>query len=277
MALTREQVIVGVSKEVAWWLSQRIKKLLSLDHESMAVNPFMAPAIMGFHGFQTFSELAEYLISAHLAGGHATGFGKLMDEKILPRVFGTTKLSKGFRAANMPYENHLYDEVDHLVYRNGNELTLLSLKASRWTIQLTMAVQLNTVFAELIRQRAEGGIPFDKILVGVIYGTRERLSDKYDLIRGINRGAGHQVLDIQEHVDVLAGREFWAWINEGEAGTQEWMLEGIIRGYEMAQEKYGDPSNRIDAYKAAFNNKYSTFISEDGKVDWFAILASING
>ena len=50
-------------------------------------------------------------------------------------------------------------------------------------------------------------------MVGVIYGNQASLTDKFDIIRGICSGAEHDVTDITEHVEVVAGKEFWAWIN----------------------------------------------------------------
>ena len=104
----------------------------------MSVNPFMAPLVMGMHGFDGFAETASFMMGGHLATGHATGFGKLVDEKILPNVFGTVKLSAAFRSAHKPYQMSVFDEIDHIVTGPGGKANLLCLKAGRWTIQLTM-------------------------------------------------------------------------------------------------------------------------------------------
>jgi len=149
----KTQVISQVSGEVVWWVGERQKKLVDLRHETMSVNPFLLPLIFGIHSFKNFDELAEFLVAAHLSTGYATGFGKLMDEKILPRVFGTTKLDKAARKGR-PLSMSVFDEIDHIVGgSNGKPAKLLSLKAGRWTIQLTTAVQLNKSFAELLHLR----------------------------------------------------------------------------------------------------------------------------
>ena len=41
--------------------------------------------------------------------------------------------------------------------------------------------------SNLMSADLDGLLEFDQIVVGVIYGTRESLTDKYDIIRGINR------------------------------------------------------------------------------------------
>lgn len=79
---------------------------------------------------------------------------------------------------------------------------------------------MNSAFAKLVALRASGAVKFERIVVGVIYGTQGLLTDKFSIIRGICSGAEHDVTDIQDHVEVVAGRKFWAWVNEGEDETQ---------------------------------------------------------
>ena len=52
-------------------------------------------------------------------------------------------------------------------------------------------MQLNRTFEQLIKLRDEGTLKYSKIVVGVFYGTHDTLTDKYDIMRGINRGAVH--------------------------------------------------------------------------------------
>ena len=61
----------------------------------MEVNPFMAPLIAALHGHVDFTEVAEFLIGGHFAIGHATGFGKLVDEKITSRSSGADRRLPG--------------------------------------------------------------------------------------------------------------------------------------------------------------------------------------
>ncbi len=246
----------------------------------MAVNPFLLPLIFGIHQFQNFAELAEFLVAAHLSTGYATGFGKLIDEKILPQVFGTTKLDKAARR-NRPFSMHVFDEIDHIIPpANGKPAKLLSVKAGRWTIQLTMAVQLNKAFKELLDLRDSEGLgtfTFDEIAVGVFYGTTDMLTDKYDILQGINRGAHHNVTDITKHVHVYAGREFWTWLNSGEQQTQEWVLEGILQGFTVAKESMGSLADLLAGYRKEFAQQFQTFVRPDHTIDWQGIIRKING
>ncbi|EHU99879.1 type II restriction endonuclease [Escherichia coli DEC4D] len=45
------------------------------------------------------------------------------------------------------------------------------------------------------------------------------------------------MIDIRDKVHVYAGKEFWSWLNNGEAETQHWVLEGIERAVKEADIK----------------------------------------
>ncbi|MFM9873032.1 MAG: restriction endonuclease [Fimbriimonadaceae bacterium] len=278
--MSQQEIEQKVAEQVVWWMGERYKKLIELRHESMSVNPFLVPLVFGMHDFTTFDELGEFLVSSHLATGYSTGFGKLIDEKILPKVFNTIKLDRATRQLE-PLNRSMFDEIDHIIPgKDGAPDKLLSLKAGRWTIQLTMAVQLNKSFNEMIKHRDDGVLKpfhFDEIAVGVFYGTLDTLTDKYDILRGINRGANHDVVDVTMHVNVYAGKQFWAWLNEGEEETQNWVLNGITRGSVEAEEKFGSLADLMAGFKKEFAAQYADCVRTDGTVDWAAIVAKVNG
>lgn len=268
------EIVDGVSAQVCWWLEQRLKKLRGLSHETMTVNPLMAPLLVGLHSHQDFDELADFLLGGHFMVGHATGFGKLVDEKILPNVFGSTKLDKSFRR-NAPYNLSMFSEIDH-IQPSFDGHNLLSLKASRWTIQLTMAMQLNKSFSELIDLRTEGKTEFNKILLGVYYGKKENLTDKFQIARGICTGAQHDVVDVSDNVEVVAGREFWAWVNDGESLTQDWVMTGVLEGLRQSQKMLSEAKGLLEKYKAAFVAHYQEHVSDEG-INWHEIIRGISG
>ncbi len=278
--MQKAAVIAGVSNQIVWWMGERQKKLVELRHETMSVNPFLLPLVFGIHQFQNFDELAEFLVAAHLSTGYATGFGKLIDEKILPQVFGTTKLDKAARQSH-PLSMSVFTEIDHIIPpAQGKAAKLLSLKAGRWTINLTGAAQLNEAFKKLLELRASkklGKFMFDEIAVGVFYGTQDTLADKYDILRGINRGANHDVTDLTEHVRVYAGREFWSWLNGGEQQTQEWVLEGILQGFTTAEKSMGSFAELLAGFRKEFSQQFQSFVRPDHSIDWQAIIRKING
>lgn len=271
--VSREQVVEGVSIETRWMIEQRMAKLRAELHGTMAVSPFLIPILFDLHHAESFAELGELLLAGHLMIGHFTSFGKLIDEKILPKVFGTKKLDATFRKETPPLIESAFNEIDHLVPRAAGSPLLLSLKSSKWTIQLTMAKEMNTAFHTILTRHGE---LFDQIVVGVIYGTQAGLTDKYDILRGINRGKVHDVIDIQQQVQVRAGREFWSWLNGEEPATQDWVLDGIISGLRMANCRE-ECRGLLTSYAAAFNRQYAHHINPDGTVNWHQLLAEING
>jgi hypothetical protein len=242
----------------------------------MAVNPFLIPLMLALGDIDSFDELAQLLLAGHFSVGHATGFGKLIDEKVLPKVFNTVKLDSKFRK-KLPWSRSMFDEIDHLVTMSNGDVYLLCLKAGRWTIQLTMAVQLNKAFVDILKARAAGEVEFAGIVTGVFYGRTETLTDKYDIIRGINRGATHDVTDVQNDVQVYTGRGFWSWLNGNEEATQEWVLEGILCGIEIAKIKCGSISSLMDAYKTQFATNFAQYVDQNRTVDWLGVLHMING
>jgi len=185
-----------------------------------------------------------------------------MDEKILPRVFGTTKLDAPFRRQSKIYSKSCFDEVDHLIQRKNRLPDILSLKAGKWTIQLTMAVQLNAAFSEIRNHHKNA---FGQIAVGVFYGTKEGLTDKYDILRGINRGKNHDVVDLTDQVFVYAGREFWSWLNDGEDNTQDWVMQGIKRGLseDNSRQECGELLKR---FESTVEKKYQKYFQSNKEI-----------
>jgi hypothetical protein len=261
-----------VKKWTIWWIGQRRSKLVKQLSETMTVNPFLSPFMFDYHGLNNFEELVDLLVAGHLITGHNTGFGKLIDEKILPNVFGTTKLDAKFRSLTPPYDNSSFNEIDHIVNRPDGTVELLSLKAGKWTIQLSMARQLNTAFSEILRFYKHLS---NHIVVGVFYGNQSDLTDKYDLIRGINRGANHNLADIKDNVSIYTGKEFWDWLGAAE-NVQEEVLGGML---DALKEEDIRESNKalLTEFKAKVATKYDQLSKNDeGNRDWFKLLFNIN-
>lgn len=274
-AIEKESIVDGTATLIKWWLRNRLKKIREVNYETMAINPFMAPLVMAIHSHTRFEELASFLLGGHFWIGHATGFGKLVDEKILPQVFGTVKLDTQFRR-RQPFNKVEFDDIDHIVER-ADGVYYLSLKAGRWTIQLGQAVGLNRAFANLIDLRNQGVISFEKIIVSTFYGKEADLTDKYRILRGITTGKDHDVADISDDVKVYAGRNFWAWIGHGQQETQDWVMEGILQGIRAMQPELEQATELLERFKLVFTKEFSAFVADDGSIDWHSLLKEING
>lgn len=261
-------IVNGVHKWASWWVDQRRKKLIRELSNTMSINPFLTPFLFDYHNLNSIDDFVDLVLASHLMNGHNTGFGKLVDEKILPHVFGAIKLDAAYRRANIPLANSPFDEIDHIIERQDGNKELLSLKAGKWTIQLTMAIQLNRSFQQILQYYSEF---FDKIVVGVYYGNREDLTDKYEILRGINRGAEHHVANVTENVRVLAGKEFWSWLSGGNPRTQDLVLMGIISAIESKNIKE-ENKTLMKKFKNSIGKKFDETLGLQGNDKWLALL-----
>jgi hypothetical protein len=274
--VTEEQIINGVAGEIVWWRGERLKKFGKDGHKTMSVNPFLLPIIYEMHEFKTLSDIADFIIAGHFKTGYDTGFGKLMDEKILPNVFKTRKINS-LERKKPPFNKSEFTEIDHIVRQNGKNI-LLSLKAGRWTIQLTMAKELNSTFHRLLKLNSGNkldGFRFEEIVVGVFYGKKEDLTDKYEVIKGNSR-TDHDLYEINKSVKVFTGTEFWSWINDGEAKTADWVMQGILLGNKMAAKRYGSMKPLFDEFKTRIQASFEDVLNKDGSLDYNKLGKKIN-
>lgn len=273
---TQDEVVAKTKEVVLWWLTNRREQKFTIsENDTFNPNPFLLPLVAALHGVESVDELGEILLAGHLIGGHNTGFGKLFDEKLLPRVFDTKKLDKKFRVSTPPYSQSAFNDIDHVVPRRGYD-DLLSLKASRWTINLGGAKDLNRSF-EQIRLHHMKPYPgrYGEIAVGVLYGRE--LTDKYQVLRGETprqRGL-HDVVDLTDTVHVYSGKEFWSWLNDGEQLTQDWIMEGLL----LATEEFkGSSAQKALMYDLVQNSENLRILGAgSGNFEWHKMLKHVNG
>ena len=271
--MDKNTVVEKVAALTIWWIRQRAQKIAQAEHGSMEVNPFLAPLICALHGVNSARELAEFVMAGHFYIGHGTGFGKLIDEKILPEAFGTEKLDKGYRRTNNMMDP-AFDDIDHLV-RKGGDVYLLSQKASKWTIQLGQAMGLNRSFKSLLELRDQGKIEFKKIIVGVFYGHNDDLTDKYRILRGITTGAKHDVIDISGDVEVHAGRSFWHWLADA-PDAQQWVMSGIIKAIAKSREMEEQSRESTEEIEKELTGMLSQVGDVDTERDWLNFIDAVN-
>lgn len=271
--MDEEEVIAKVAELTTWWIKTRAAKVKQAEHGSMEVNPFLAPLICALHGLNDARELANFVTAGHFYIGHGTGFGKLIDEKILPQAFGTTKLDKAYRLKN-GLVHPAYDDIDQIVTKPDGTY-LLSQKASKWTIQLGQAMGLNRSFKSLIDMRDRGEIEFRKVVVGIFYGHNDDLTDKYRILRGITTGATHDVVDISSEVEVHAGRSFWAWLS-GDARAQEWVVSGIFRAIQAAAGEEIEAQIATEEIEQDLTGMFGKVGDIRTENDWIAFINAVN-
>ncbi len=269
--IKREQIIEGTALEIALFLGRRLRKLRTEISGVLNINPFLMCALQDFHQITDQASLAQCILNWHLGTGHATSFGKMIDEKLLPNVFQTVRLDSTFRY-KPPYNSPPFDDIDHLVKRHDGNY-LLSLKASSWTIQYGQAMGLYHNFLALGEQNLQGA----GVVVGVFYGHKGLLTDKYRIVRGENVRR-QDILSPLSYVKVMAGAEFWSWLNDDEKATQDWLLEGIEQGVQDFSRN--NPAMHEVVGGAAqllvkeLQTKYK--LPEDGRLDWSFLVHAIN-
>ena len=231
--------------------------------------------VAALHGVDSVEELGEILLAGHLVGGHNTGFGKLFDEKLLRRIFDIRKLDKRFREFTPPYSQSAFNDIDHVVPRDGYD-DLVSLKSSRWTINLGGARDLNRSF-EQIRQHHMRPYPgrYGEIAVGVLYGRE--LTDKYREVLGETERQRrlHDVTDLTDTVQVYSGREFWSWLNDGQSDIQYWIMDGLL----LAVEEFkGTSAQKALMFDLVRNSENLRVLGADGNnFEWHKMLKHVNG
>ena len=95
-------------------------------------------------------------------------------------------------------------------------------------------------------------------------------------MRGINRGAVHNVIDLTDKVDVYSGKEFWGWLSGGFDDAQEWVLEGILSALDEAKI-HETAKGLLDQFREGVVEKYEEDIREGDTLDWLKLLKKING
>jgi hypothetical protein len=269
--IDHSEIVSGTTEETQLFLARRLKQLRTEISGCFNLNPFLLCALQDFHQISDQASLAGYMLNWHLATGHATSFGKMIDERLLPNVFKTIRLDSTFRH-KPPYNTEPFDDIDHIVNRHDG-VYLLSLKASSWSIQYAQAMALYNNFLKLGERKLQNA----GVVVGVFYGHRGLLTDKYRIIRGENFRR-QDILRPLKYVNVKAGAEFWTWLNDDEIRTQEWVLEGIQRGVDefsannaSIKEIMGGAAGLL---VKELREKYS--LPEDGSIDWFFLLHAVN-
>jgi len=269
--INEDAIVQGTANEIALFLSRRLTKLRTQISGVLNINPFLMAALRDFHQFTDQTALAEFMLSWHLGTGHATSFGKMIDERLLPHVFGTTRLDTTCRHQE-PYNRPPFDDIDHIIYRSDGAY-LLSLKASSWTIQYGQAMGLYNNFRQLGEQHLEQR----GIVVGVFYGHKGLLTDKYRIVRGENVRR-QAVLQPLPYVTVKAGEQFWRWLNDDNPATQDWVMTGILQGADYFHTHNADVAAVVGGAAQQLveelQRKYA--LAKDGTLDWYALLHAIN-
>jgi hypothetical protein len=192
----------------------KVRKLIDAESTDVNLNPFLmlmlAPAYNIFSPF----EAAEHVQNSKLHHGDSTAFGKFVETKILPH-FG----------ARGPYEKKskksLFGPIDLETTVEGRRY-LVSLKAGPWTMNQAHANEMIDKFPKIHRKTGAD------IIIGIVYGKRDRLNGKPKLVETNTGGYTH----------TLVGREFWEFMT-GVRHAHEELFRAIRAAQGRFSEKHG--------------------------------------
>lgn len=165
-----------------------MQALRDVANANVNLNPFlmlaMAPAYNIFSPF----EAAEYLQWSKMPHGDATAFGKFVEGQIFP-LFGVTSPQE--KSA----DSALFSPVDAEITVDGIRY-LATWKSGPWTMNQSHANEMSANFPTIHEQT---GCP---VILGIFYGTVERLNNKPALVRA-NTG---------DYFHVLVGKDLWEFV-----------------------------------------------------------------
>ena len=76
---------------------------------------------------------------------------------------------------------------------------------------------------------------------------------------------------------MYAGRDFWSWLNNNEPATQDWVMDGILAGFQQAASADGSLAKDISEFRESFVERFKDHAGHDDAIDWHGILKMING
>jgi len=204
----------GIVEETDLLLERRlvkVRELVNVKSSDVNINPFLMLALAPAYNIFSPFEAAEHIQNSKLHHGDATAFGKFIEDKILP-PFGV------MRPAEKDADPDLYSPIDVEARVEGSRY-LLSLKSGPWTMNQAHANEMIASFPEIHDRTG------DQIVIGIVYGVRERLNNKPALVER-NTGA---------YTHTLVGHEFWEFITGVRNAHQE-----IFRAIRAAQARFAE-------------------------------------
>lgn len=207
-AATFEEIVTETEQLLERRL-EKVRKLVNAESSDVNLNPFLmlmlAPAYNIFSPF----EAAEYVQNSKLHQGDSTAFGKFVETKILPHFDAVAPFEK-------KKDEKLFSPID-LEIEVEKRRYLVSLKAGPRTMNKAHANEMNDKFPKIHKKTGA------EIIIGVVYGKRERLSNK---AREVEGGTG-------DYTHVLVGSELWEFVTGVKDAHKE-----IFRAIKAAQARF---------------------------------------
>lgn len=198
---------------------EKVRQLNDVASKDVNINPFLMLAMSPAYNIFSPYEAAEYAQNAKLPHGDATAFGKFVEDGIFP-IFGATHPAEKPRgradAQARPGDARLFSPIDGEITVEGHRY-LMTYKSGPWTMNQSHANEMVANFPEVHARTS------CDIIIGITYGTRERVNNKPGLV--MERTGSY--------VHTLVGRPLWEFIT----GVENAHLE-VLRAIRAAQRQF---------------------------------------
>lgn len=166
--------------------------MTDVAHSDVNVNPFLMLAMSPAYNIFSPYEAAEYAQNAKLPHGDATAFGRFVEDRIFP-IFGAVPPAE--KASLQQEIKDAFSPVDREAQIEGQRV-LFTFKAGPWGMNQTHANEMIRCFPQV---HGASGSP---IVIGIIYGKRERVNNKPGLVRARTG----------DYVHILVGQSLWEFV-----------------------------------------------------------------
>jgi hypothetical protein len=225
----RSSLIAGLDPNLFEKFASETTSLLERRFEKLAIefdsidktnfNPWILLITAPVYNIYSPLEVAERLQLAKAFHGDDTAFGRFGEERIL-KEFGAIKPIE----KSDPEFSAIWSPIDLSIDVEGQRY-LISLKAGPWTMNQGHANEMEHRFPQIHEQTGA------KIVIGVMYGRYEKLSNKPQLVE--NR------LGNPDWFDYLVGRDFWEFVS-GVENVHKEIFKAILKGQQSFAAAHRD-------------------------------------
>jgi hypothetical protein len=198
MSLTRqlepempEAQFLSVQETVTELLERRlatVQKMTSVTSKDVNTNPFLMLAMAPAYNIYSPLEAAEYAQMAKLPHGDSTAFGRFVEDRVFP-IFGVMDPPEKMQ------EKSLYSPIDKQITVEGTRY-LMTLKSGPWTMNQSHANEMIDRFPTIHHNTGA------ELIIGIYYGSDERLNNKPALVRS----------STGPYVHTLVGKDLWEFV-----------------------------------------------------------------
>lgn len=252
-----EEWSAKVTQKTLEFVERRFNKMRALQSvEDYQLNIFLLLMMAPAYNINSPYDLAEHLQTGEMPHGDSTGFGKFVENHILP-IFGVEEVPEKRRDQPRATRD-LFSPIDAQMTIE-NTFYYTTWKAGPWTMNQSHANEMISSFPIIHEQTGSD------IILGVFYGRYEQLNNKPALVR---RGTGG-------YFHTLVGKDLWEFIT-GYENAHIHVLEAIREAQDVFAVRHGGKTffeHMLESRLVLTQSIRDTFGIESGEDDlWDKII-----